>query len=68
MFTTALRLPRSVVATMVEKDEKSLKLLMQACTQIELFFFTELSLQLKDTTNRIKALDVIAALVEKMMK
>jgi hypothetical protein len=57
-----------VVATMVEKDEKSLKLLMQACTQIELFFFTELSLQLKDTTNRIKALDVIAALVEKMMK
>ncbi len=68
MFTTALRLPRSVVATMVEKDEKSLKLLMQACTQTELFFFTELSLQLKDTTNRIKALDVIAALVEKMMK
>ncbi len=38
MFTTALRLPRLEVATMVEKDEKSLKLLMQACTQTNFFF------------------------------
>jgi hypothetical protein len=52
-----------VGVAMVEKNEKSLRLSGQACTQTELFFLTKLSLQLKDTTERIKAVDAAAALV-----
>jgi hypothetical protein len=56
-----------MVVAMVEKDEKSLRLSMQVCTQTE-FFFIKLSLQLKDTIERMKVVDAVATLVEKMMK
>ncbi len=56
-----------MVATMVEKDKKSLRLSMQVCIQTE-FFFYWLSLQLKDTIEGIKVMDAAIALVEDMMK
>jgi hypothetical protein len=35
---------------------------------LDFFFLTEVFLQLKDTTERIKSVDAAAALVEEMMK
>jgi hypothetical protein len=56
-----------MVATMVEKDKKSLRLSMQVCIQTE-FFFTELSLQLNDTIEGIKVVDAAIVVAKDMMK